>query len=186
MNRLFAGLLAFAAFSGASSASADVFDDYTFDTASSAYASAVSIVQGDSQLLGEWTLVAACSRSYRGDFSKKDPNGLGNADRSVPQLFFSGDAGATTVRLLNQVQRNQNQGPVEVVFYETEGFASFAQYSYRAGRINDAVFFLSECRLFEGAQLLCAKRFYVNKPGEVNDEQRRLHMQVVGYDLYRR
>jgi len=165
-----------------------LFDQYDFNNAVSAHQTAEAMVDTrGSEVAGNYKMIATASHSYRGDFQKKDMNGIANQDGSILKLGVSYHATTNIVQVtqLNLVVNGQNQGPADAVF-NAEGNMTFAQYSYRAGVINEAVFFYSECRLLADADLLCAKRFMVQNPAEVNPQQAAMHNTIIGYDLYTR
>ena len=173
----------------ASSAHAsNLFDNYNFDTASMAHASAPAMTAArGNEVIGNFRMIATASRSYRGDFQKKDMNGIANPDQSVLGLNIATQSTGSLIQVIqvNLQVRNQNQGPA-VVVYKPEGTMSFAQFSYRDGQVSDAVFFFSECKLVEAGMLLCAKRFMVQDVSQVNPQQAAMNNTIVGYDLYTR
>ena len=165
-----------------------LFDNYNFDSASRAHASAPAMNSSRAlEVLGSFKMIATASRSYRGDFQKKDLNGIANADQSVLGLQIAAQSTGSLIQViqLNLGLRNQNQGPA-VVVYKPEGTMSFAQFSYKNGQVSDEVFFFSECKLLNDAKLLCAKRFMVQDVTAVNPQQAAMHNTIVGYDLYTR
>ena len=176
-------LIVFVGFSGI--ARADLFADYGFAAAEAEFSVSLKVSDRDARLIGNWKLIASCSKSHKGEFMKKDANGLKNQDRSQARLVFS-NSELFSVEMLNLGAQARNQGPVEALFNLEEGFVTFAQLSYRAGKMNDAIYFFSECKFHEANALLCAKRLFVNRPELVNEDQRRLHQKVVGFDFYQR
>jgi hypothetical protein len=172
----------------ASAHAQSLFDNYNFENASFAHASAQMMNASRSlELVGSYRMIATASRSYRGEFQKKDMNGIANADQSVLGLQIAAQSTGSLIQViqLNLGLRNQNQGPA-VVVYKNEGTMSFAQFSYKNGQISDEVFFFSECKLLNDRNLLCAKRFMVQDVSAVNPQQAAMNNTIVGYDLYTR
>lgn len=166
----------------------DLFDHYNFNTAFTAHATAPALsADRGLQAVGNYRMIATASRSYRGDFEKKDFNGIANADQSVLGLQIASQSTGNLIQViqLNLAQRNQNQGPF-VVVYKPEGTMAFTQFSYKNGQVSDAVFFVSECKLLNDGMLLCAKRFLVQDISQVNPQQAAMNNTIVGYDLYSR
>jgi hypothetical protein len=171
-----------------SAQASQLFDNYSFDTAFAAHASAPALTENRGpEVLGNYRMIATASRSYKGDFLKKDLNGIANQDQSVLGLQIAAQSTGNLIQViqLNLAQRNQNQGP-SVVVYKPEGIMSFAQFSYKNGQISDDVFFFSECKLLQDRTLLCAKRFMVQDFSKMNPQQAAMHNTIVGYDLYTR
>ena len=164
----------------------DLFDNYSFDNAAQAHRQAVSMsAQNGFNVVGNWTMIATSSSSYKGVFAKKDPNGIANQDSSTLQLqIIAQSVGSLLqVKQLNLGIAGRDQGP-SVVTYNGQGTMSWAQFSYKNGAVTDDVFFNSECKqLFDGS-LLCAKRFMVQNASELNAQQRAMDNTIVGYDLY--
>lgn len=179
-------ILALACMTIACTAHADtLFNQYNFDTASQAHATAQAINAGRGlEVVGNYKMIATASRSYRGDFVKKDLNGIANPDQSVLGLQIAAQSTGSLVQViqLNLQVSGQNQGPA-VVIYKPEGTMAFTQFSYRNGVVSDAVFFVSECKLLADASLLCAKRFNVQDVSQVNPQQAAMNNTIVGYDL---
>jgi hypothetical protein len=166
----------------------DLFDNYNFDTAVAAHAAAAAMTDSRAvELVGTYKMIATASRSYRGDFQKKDLTGLKNQDQSVLGLEMNvpSPGGLLQVIQMNLGLAGQNQGP-SVVAYTAAGVAAFTQFSYKDGQVSDAVFFNSECRLLKDQMLLCAKRFMVQDVTQVNANQAAMNNTIVGYDLYTR
>lgn len=180
-------ILAIACLTLASTAHADtLFNQYNFDTASQAHSIAPGMNAGRGlEVVGNYKMIATASRSYRGDFVKKDLNGIANPDQSVLGLQIAAQSTGSLVQViqLNLQVSGQNQGPA-VVIYKPEGTMAFTQFSYRNGVVSDAVFFVSECKLLSDASLLCAKRFMVQDLTQVNPQQAAMNNTIVGYDLY--
>lgn len=165
-----------------------LFDNYNYDSASMAHSVAPIMMSSRGfELAGNYRMIATASRSYRGDFQKKDFNGIANADRSVLGLQISVQSSGSLVQVIqmNLGQLGQNQGPAVLVF-KAEGTASFTQFSYKNGQVSDDVFFVSECKLLSDSMLLCAKRFVVKDFSQVNPQQAAMNQTIVGYDLYTR
>lgn len=180
-------MLAISAMTATVAQATPLFDNYNYDTASAAHAKAPALNQARSaEAIGNYRMIATASRSFRGDFAKKEITGIANADLSVLNLLVEPTADATSVEVtqVNLIKAGQNQGPATVV-YKDGATLAFAQFSYKnGGAINDAVFFFSECKLTAERELLCAKRFMAQDPGQLNPQQRALHNTIVGYDLY--
>lgn len=166
----------------------DLFDNYNFDTAAQAHASARTMTASrGNEVVGIFKMIATASRSYRGDFQKKDVNGIANQDGSILGLQLATQSTGDLVQVIqtNLGKLDQNQGPSVVAYTET-GSMAFAQFSYKDGQVSDDVFFHSECRLLADRMLLCAKRFMVQNPSAVNPQQAAMNNTIVGYDLYTR
>ena len=167
----------------------ELFDNYNFENATAAHATAKEMTaKRGSEVTGSFKMIATASRSYRGDFQKKDLTGIKNQDQSILGLQLA--AQSTDASLVQVIQQNlgkqdQNQGPSVVVYTET-GSMAFAQFSYKDGQVSDAVFFHSECKLLADKMLLCAKRFMVQDVTQVNPQQAAMNNTIVGYDLYTR
>ena len=83
-------ILAIACLTLASTAHADtLFNQYNFDTASQAHSIAPGMNAGRGlEVVGNYKMIATASRSYRGDFVKKDLNGIANPDQKDKILFY--------------------------------------------------------------------------------------------------
>ncbi len=163
-----------------------LFDQYGFDAAAAAHDGAYSLTSEVARgAVGGYKMIATTSRSYRGDFQKKEMSGIANPDGSILSLLLNVQSSGDLIQVMqyNLAKRDQNQGP-SVVEFNDVGTMVFAQYSYRAGAISSDVFFYSECKLLADQSLLCAKRFMVQDVSKVNPQQAAMHNTIVGYDLY--
>ncbi len=180
------GVMMFASLSVNAQAASILFDNYSYETASIAHSQAATIdATRGFQMVGNYKMIATASRSYKGDFQKKDLNGIANQDRSTLglQVFAQSTGNLIQVIQHNLGKLGQNQGPT-VIVYKAEGTATFTQFSYKAGVISDEVFFISECKILDDSALLCGKRFLVQDVSKVNPQQAAMHNTVVGFDLY--
>ena len=165
-----------------------LFDNYNFDNAAQAHSTAPALtVDRGLSIVGNYRMIATASRSYRGEFQKKDINGIVNPDLSILglQVIAQSTTSLLQIMQLNLGVKDQNQGPAVVVF-KPEGIITFTQFSYKNGQASDAVFFVSECKQLADATLLCAKRFMVQDVTQVNPQQAAMNNTIVGYDLYTR
>lgn len=163
-----------------------LFDNYSYEVASAAHAQAPLMNEARAlELVGNFRMIATASRSYKGEFQKKDQRGIANQDASVLglQIFAQSTGNLVQVIQQNLGKAAQNQGPSVFVF-KPEGTAVFSQFSYKNGQVSDAVFFFSECKLLIDQSLLCAKRFMVQDLTQVNPQQAAMNNTIVGFDLY--